>query len=175
MANGLHRQLIAEKFAQGDGIAYCEYCRRRLSKKPAHHRAPDAPSVDHRIPKARGGGNTRPNLAVVCWPCNHRKGNLTDTEFLFVMNDQRALEAMTRSVAKRFTPGHVPLTKKERAARDAERLEARLVKCAALAEPGCLSCGGSGTWIDHRGRRQPCRCAVMKLRGGRVVPRQRNA
>lgn len=38
--------------------------------------------VDHRISRARGGGNDPDNLAWACAPCNCSKGAMSDTEFL---------------------------------------------------------------------------------------------
>jgi 5-methylcytosine-specific restriction endonuclease McrA len=31
-------------------------------------------SIDHVVPKSKGGGNDRPNLRVLCTTCNTRKG-----------------------------------------------------------------------------------------------------
>jgi 5-methylcytosine-specific restriction endonuclease McrA len=43
----------------------CAYCRRRIDDK--YH-------VDHITPIARGGGNDRKNLQILCVPCNLSKG-----------------------------------------------------------------------------------------------------
>lgn len=40
-----------------------------------------ASSVDHIVPRSRGGGDNPANLASACWPCNQRKGALTADEF----------------------------------------------------------------------------------------------
>jgi 5-methylcytosine-specific restriction endonuclease McrA len=61
-----------------DNNGRCYYCgrkRRRLVK-------------EHRIPLARGGTNDESNIVPACTPCNSRKGTLTDTEFIEVL--QRA-------------------------------------------------------------------------------------
>lgn len=46
----------------------CAYCKRKLRRKGwrTFH-------VDHIIPLARGGGNGRDNLQILCEPCNLRK------------------------------------------------------------------------------------------------------
>lgn len=38
--------------------------------------------VDHIVPLARGGTNTRANLRVLCMPCNDYKGAMFDQELL---------------------------------------------------------------------------------------------
>jgi 5-methylcytosine-specific restriction endonuclease McrA len=40
----------------------------------------DASSLDHVIPRTRGGTNNADNLVASCWPCNSSKGNLTLAE-----------------------------------------------------------------------------------------------
>ena len=36
--------------------------------------------IDHKLPRARGGGNERSNLQRLCRPCNQWKSNKTDEE-----------------------------------------------------------------------------------------------
>ena len=38
-------------------------------------------TIDHKIPKIRGGTDEESNLQVCCWCCNQVKNNLTDEEF----------------------------------------------------------------------------------------------
>lgn len=52
---------------QRDGYA-CAYCGRR------------ADTVDHVLPRSRGGGDTWFNLVAACQPCNGRKGDRTPRE-----------------------------------------------------------------------------------------------
>jgi 5-methylcytosine-specific restriction endonuclease McrA len=33
------------------------------------------PTIDHRIPRSRGGRTVPDNLVTACWDCNHRKGD----------------------------------------------------------------------------------------------------
>ena len=39
-----------------------------------------ATTVDHILPRSRGGGNTWLNTAAACYPCNQRKGDRTPAE-----------------------------------------------------------------------------------------------
>ena len=40
----------------------------------------NATTVDHIMPKSRGGGNTWDNLIAACFPCNNYKDNRTPLE-----------------------------------------------------------------------------------------------
>lgn len=53
-----------------DGI--CQYCACKLNSKNS--------TVDHVLPKSRGGVNSWTNLVASCHPCNLRKGNRTPSE-----------------------------------------------------------------------------------------------
>lgn len=44
----------------------CQYCNARVSLRDA--------TVDHVIPRARGGNHTWLNLVIACSPCNQKKG-----------------------------------------------------------------------------------------------------
>jgi 5-methylcytosine-specific restriction endonuclease McrA len=50
----------------------CQYCREKLPVKNL--------TLDHVIPRARGGDSTWENLAACCFACNNRKGNRTPSE-----------------------------------------------------------------------------------------------
>ena len=53
----------------------CQYC----SKSCERHES-DKLTIDHVIPKSRGGENTWENLVTACKKCNQRKGNKTPKE-----------------------------------------------------------------------------------------------
>ena len=58
----------------------CQYCGARPLKKEL--------TLDHVIPKSRGGGNTWENLVSACKKCNQKKGNKTPKEArMFPMNE----------------------------------------------------------------------------------------
>ena len=50
----------------------CQYCSKGLLY--------DSATVDHILPKSRGGKETWTNLVTCCAPCNTKKGNKTPTE-----------------------------------------------------------------------------------------------
>jgi len=50
----------------------CQYCGRRFSKVDL--------TIDHVIPRSRGGRDTWENLVLACMKCNVRKGNRTPEE-----------------------------------------------------------------------------------------------
>src|SRR5205823_1597385 len=54
-----------------DGLA-CQYCRGRFG--------PGDLTLDHVLPRSRGGASTWENLVACCFPCNNRKGNRTPAE-----------------------------------------------------------------------------------------------
>jgi 5-methylcytosine-specific restriction endonuclease McrA len=50
----------------------CQYCGRTQSSSDL--------TLDHVLPRSRGGKNTWENVVAACKPCNHRKGNRTPAE-----------------------------------------------------------------------------------------------
>ncbi len=50
----------------------CQYC--------SNHFGPEKLTMDHVIPKSRGGKNTWTNLVTACKKCNQKKGNKTPKE-----------------------------------------------------------------------------------------------
>jgi 5-methylcytosine-specific restriction endonuclease McrA len=50
----------------------CRYCGRLLPSAEL--------TLDHVLPRSRGGKNTWENVVAACKPCNHRKGNRTPAE-----------------------------------------------------------------------------------------------
>lgn len=52
----------------------CAYCDRQLSDRDA--------TIDHIVPKHKGGHNTRNNLACACTKCNRDKGSMNVFEYL---------------------------------------------------------------------------------------------
>jgi len=52
---------------------FCEFCDKELLL--------DEATIDHMLPKCRGGDDADDNLVVCCEPCNSTKGSMTATEF----------------------------------------------------------------------------------------------
>ena len=67
----------------------CYYCREPV--------ALDKATLDHIIPLSRGGSNLRTNLAVACFPCNHRKGSA-------VWRNEPITLALTGTIDTDWTP-----------------------------------------------------------------------
>lgn len=62
-------ELSRRNILRRDGFA-CQYCGTRSAPL----------TIDHVIPRSRGGGDTWENLVTACIPCNNRKGNRTPEE-----------------------------------------------------------------------------------------------
>lgn len=71
------REVLRQKLAERDGGMFCGYCRKPLTDFSA--------TIDHRLPKSRGGGSTIDNLVLACRKCNHSKGRRTAEEFVMGM------------------------------------------------------------------------------------------
>lgn len=52
----------------------CLYCECHLDARSM--------TIDHMIPRSRGGSNTLENLAAACSKCNNAKGSMTKDEYL---------------------------------------------------------------------------------------------
>jgi 5-methylcytosine-specific restriction endonuclease McrA len=58
----------------------CDMCGKKFPealKKPmtSSREYPDQPTIDHIIPKSKGGGNNKENLRWVCFDCNQLKAD----------------------------------------------------------------------------------------------------
>ena len=79
----------------------CHYCRRRMVRGGLHGLAP---TIDHRVPRARGGANARANLVAACRACNEAKGPLTEDEFVAVRHCKRALREKVIAAHRELAP-----------------------------------------------------------------------
>lgn len=56
-------------------MSRCQYCKKKLTLETS--------SIDHVIPRSRGGKNVWENVVLSCVPCNTKKGNKTLDEIGF--------------------------------------------------------------------------------------------
>jgi 5-methylcytosine-specific restriction endonuclease McrA len=67
-----HSRAVSRKNIMVRDQNTCQYCRMPF--------APAKLTLDHVIPRSRGGRSTWENLAACCYPCNNRKGDRTPEE-----------------------------------------------------------------------------------------------
>jgi 5-methylcytosine-specific restriction endonuclease McrA len=72
--NTANRRRQKKSLANRDGGALCHYCGQR-------HKLYDL-TVDHVVPRSRGGSNHLFNLVLACRPCNLAKGSMPLEEYL---------------------------------------------------------------------------------------------
>jgi 5-methylcytosine-specific restriction endonuclease McrA len=90
----------------------CQYCGRQCGDL----------TIDHIIPRSRGGPHTWENLVSACKPCNHRKGGKSLGEARMVLRTtpiepsagvyytiERRLDAHLTDAWEKFLPGFQPL------------------------------------------------------------------
>lgn len=68
-----NRPAILQQLIERDGSS-CRYC-------GIHCESEDNLTIEHLIPKSRGGSNHLKNLAITCKACNNHKGSLDDDEY----------------------------------------------------------------------------------------------
>jgi 5-methylcytosine-specific restriction endonuclease McrA len=56
---------------------WCTYCGRLFGTGLPFSR----PTLDHVVPRSRGGSSALVNLVLACKPCNRDKGDLSSAEF----------------------------------------------------------------------------------------------
>ena len=76
----------------------CQYCGFRG----------DTLSIDHVVPRSRGGGDTWDNVTTACLPCNVRKGNRTPPEagMPLAREPRRPISNLSFEAARRMLSGH---------------------------------------------------------------------
>ncbi len=77
-----------------DGFSRCRYCLAFFGVKEI--------GVDHAIPLSRGGPLGLENLEYPCRPCNARKGSMTPTEYLALLEFLETLPFARIDVLKRL-------------------------------------------------------------------------
>ena len=87
---------IVRLHAEQDGKCYFCKCdthvRTRNQKKIKRNTA----TIEHLIPKSKGGTNVKSNLKMSCHQCNSLRGNMCAVEWLRIVNDPKKLAAFRR-------------------------------------------------------------------------------
>lgn len=72
------RKTTRKELLRRDGNK-CHYCPKQCHCKDPLHK--DYATIDHKIPRSRGGLGILDNLVIACMECNQAKGNMTEEEF----------------------------------------------------------------------------------------------
>lgn len=75
---GLTKEEARERQWRRNKSAYM----RELYGKPCHYCGKEAKTVDHVVPKSRGGKNAPENVVAACYRCNNLKGDMSEEEFI---------------------------------------------------------------------------------------------
>jgi 5-methylcytosine-specific restriction endonuclease McrA len=67
-----HHRAVSRKGIILRDRSACQYCASKLPAKEL--------TMDHVVPRSRGGGSTWENLVTCCFPCNNRKADRTPAE-----------------------------------------------------------------------------------------------
>lgn len=95
----------------------CHYCKRVMVIEIGYA---NSVTIDHVVPKCRGGSNKRHNTVAACWRCNFLKGELTENEFRKLYD--RAIEE------GRMPERHPRRVPSREAVREARRVRRQRVK-----------------------------------------------
>jgi 5-methylcytosine-specific restriction endonuclease McrA len=95
-AKARRRSIMAKAQLNGHGLPRCTYCGVQMSRKAEHYAAPPGAAVqfftmDHIIPRAKGGCNDQRNLTGACRPCNEARGDMPLDEFIESLGDRAVI------------------------------------------------------------------------------------
>lgn len=85
---GRRRRGQKARILRRDGMC-CHYCGKTVDPELPHMH-PDAPSLDHKQPRAKGGAGMPHNLVTACCQCNTDKADMPYEIFLWYL-DMRGL------------------------------------------------------------------------------------
>lgn len=133
----VYRQtLIEDLIAKESGR--CRYCSVEVRKNWCEYvKHDDDATVDHIIPKSKGGANTMENYALACRRCNHAKGDRSVEEFLAdprSAKERRLAESRRLFRRRRRTPVAPATPAEMKPKMTASQTAAFLRESAALAE-----------------------------------------
>lgn len=78
----------------------CQYCGKRFREKDL--------TMDHVLPKSRGGKSTWKNVVAACYPCNHTKGDRLPSECRILLKREPQMPSaytLLQSIAARYDLG----------------------------------------------------------------------
>lgn len=77
--HSVRKHMVLRRYAEdADGTVRCCYCQRRLDRENM--------TLDHVVPKSRGGDDSIENLVPSCHPCNGSKSSLDAEDFVDWLN-----------------------------------------------------------------------------------------
>jgi 5-methylcytosine-specific restriction endonuclease McrA len=97
---------VRRKVFQRDGW-HCHYCDVKLYER-------EGPTVDHKVPKARGGKNTIDNLVACCRWCNCAKGDMPYALFVVLLEEVGHFSTVRKTVEKVSALYHAQMRNPER-------------------------------------------------------------
>lgn len=78
----IYRRVRITKLIEANG-AFCHYCNRAVRLRVGREsNKPDDATLDHRVPRALGGGNADSNLLLACRKCNEAKEDRPYEDFI---------------------------------------------------------------------------------------------
>ena len=81
------------RLAARDGPA-CRWCGcLTVERSPDPDARDDTRTIDHLVPKSRGGSDEDHNHVIACWRCNADRGSLSVAEWLAVLDVRRRAAA----------------------------------------------------------------------------------
>ena len=137
----VHRRKITRKAVLARDAWTCQYCGRQAGGL----------TVDHVIPRSRGGESVWENIVASCAPCNRKKGNLTPREARMHPRNQSAAPGPT--VFIRIASPRIPVAWEPYLSRPEAHRAARRTRAAPTNRGGPGSrcgwkrngnCGGAG-------------------------------
>lgn len=83
----------SKKFASATHCYYCEVKLQTLADIVRRVNAPNRKTIDHLIPRSKGGTDDESNLVIACRKCNEAKGVMMPYEFeILLANHTRVRE-----------------------------------------------------------------------------------
>ncbi len=79
----------SNQIAERDGSYTCAYCGAYLYEPSNAPATPFTGTIDHVIPRSKGGTTTLDNLVLACHSCNTNKSNMTERQWRQAIKERR--------------------------------------------------------------------------------------